>query len=366
MSLYTTPLQAAYFLALLFALLFWWRGYREERLSDGLLGWVMWLLAQEIQDYTFGFAGINFLWEELNGFPRGTGLLLPPVLYLYLRAQTNRHFRLHRRHLWYLLPWGGFFLFELGIFVQGKYAVQAFQSAPWYDPYHILTRLAGWGVYGYFFARAIGLYRRYRTWTGREFSDPDSISFVWFRNLVFCLLAGIVFKEAMMVADFFLDWSFYQDWWWNLAMSGIIAYVGIQGYAQPQPAQMYFEATPAEPASPPPPADPALASLRAYMEAERPYLDPGLTLSGLAQRMKLPPAELSARINGGLGQNFNAFVNAYRVAAFQQAARDPAQQHLTLLAIALDCGFNSKATFNRAFRQQTGQSPREWLGGEGG
>ncbi|RMG73597.1 MAG: AraC family transcriptional regulator [Bacteroidetes bacterium] len=371
MSLYTTPLQSAYLLAWVYALLLWSRGYREERLSDGLLGWVLFFLGQEIQDYTLGFAGINFLWEELNGFPRGIGLLLPPALYLYLRAQTNRHFKLSLKHLWYLVPWGSFFLIELFIFLRGPYAVQAFQASPFLEPYQIIATIIGWGVYGYFFWLAINWYRRYRSWTATEFSDPDSIRFTWFRNVVFFMLAGIVFKEAMNGVDFFLDLDFYQDWWWNLALVGIIYYVGIWGYAQPQPAHVYFEAAVPLPdeevpqaASEPVPAaaiHPDTRRLTQYMERERPYLDPGLTLAGLAQRVGMPAPELSARINGDLGQNFNDFVNQYRVEAFQRKARQPDKQALTFLAIALDCGFNSKATFNRAFHKHTGMSPREWL-----
>ena len=57
------------------------RGYREGRLSDTLLGWLMFILAMELQDYTFGFAGINILWDELNGFPRGVSFLFGPVVY---------------------------------------------------------------------------------------------------------------------------------------------------------------------------------------------------------------------------------------------------------------------------------------------
>ena len=123
MSIFTTPLQFGYFTALLYAVLFWFRGYKEERLSDTLMGFIMFFLAMEIQDYTFGFAGINILWEELNGFPRYFHLAFAPTIYFYMRALTQRDFRFHKRHWLHYLPYAIYFLSNLLIFCMGKNAV---------------------------------------------------------------------------------------------------------------------------------------------------------------------------------------------------------------------------------------------------
>jgi AraC-like DNA-binding protein len=66
---------------------------------------------------------------------------------------------------------------------------------------------------------------------------------------------------------------------------------------------------------------------------------------------------LSYVINTGFQKNFNDFVNAYRVADFQKKVNDPKLSHYTLLALAYECGFNSKSTFNRAVKKATGQLP---------
>ena len=93
------------------------------------------------------------------------------------------------------------------------------------------------------------------------------------------------------------------------------------------------------------------------MVREKLYLEPELSLSDLAQKLKTNTSVLSAAINSNFGKNFNDFVNEYRVEEFKKQIKLSQNQNYTLLAIAFDCGFNSKATFNRAFKKFTGQSP---------
>jgi AraC-like DNA-binding protein len=98
-----------------------------------------------------------------------------------------------------------------------------------------------------------------------------------------------------------------------------------------------------------------------YFEKEKAYLNPELTLSELASKLGTNTSVLSAVINTGFSKNFNDFVNEYRVEEFKRKAAAPDSKHLTLLAIAFDCGFNSKATFNRAFKKVTDVSPKAFL-----
>jgi AraC-like DNA-binding protein len=100
--------------------------------------------------------------------------------------------------------------------------------------------------------------------------------------------------------------------------------------------------------------------LTAFMKTHRPYLQSELSLQDLAKQMELPQHVLSRRINSAFGQNFNDFVNAYRVEAVKEMLLSGDAGHLSLLGIAYECGFNSKATFNRVFRKFTGQSPTEF------
>ncbi|MGB3182478.1 MAG: helix-turn-helix domain-containing protein [Cyclobacteriaceae bacterium] len=103
------------------------------------------------------------------------------------------------------------------------------------------------------------------------------------------------------------------------------------------------------------------AALAIYMETEKPYLDPELTLVSLAARLGMSRRELSDVINQGLNLRFNDFVNGYRVVETKRLIADGKHKTLSLLGLAYEAGFNSKATFNRAFKKAENRSPTEYL-----
>lgn len=94
---------------------------------------------------------------------------------------------------------------------------------------------------------------------------------------------------------------------------------------------------------------------------EKLFTDPELSLAELAQKLQVHPNILSQVINTKEQRNFFDYINGHRVEAFKQMALLPQSQQFTLLSLALECGFNSKTSFNRNFKKNTGLSPSEYL-----
>ncbi len=101
-----------------------------------------------------------------------------------------------------------------------------------------------------------------------------------------------------------------------------------------------------------------------YIEKEKPYLNKNLTIGELATSLDIPSHHLSQLINDQLGKSFFELINSYRVEEVKQRFFDPGYQNLTLFGIAMECGFNSKASFNRIFKQLTSQTPTEYIKSE--
>ena len=103
------------------------------------------------------------------------------------------------------------------------------------------------------------------------------------------------------------------------------------------------------------------SSLLQYLEQEKPYLNKNLTIGELAESIDVPTYQLSQLINDQLGKSFFELINSYRVEEVKKRFFDPKYSNLTLLGIAMECGFNSKASFNRIFKQLTLQTPTEYI-----
>ncbi|MEQ9105003.1 MAG: AraC family transcriptional regulator [Rhodothermales bacterium] len=100
--------------------------------------------------------------------------------------------------------------------------------------------------------------------------------------------------------------------------------------------------------------------LDGIMHDEELFKDPALTLDRLAATVHASSHHVSQCLNQIRGDNFYAYVNRFRAEEAARRLQDPAHDHLTVLAIAEESGFNSKASFNRAFRAATGMSPSEY------
>jgi AraC-like DNA-binding protein len=101
--------------------------------------------------------------------------------------------------------------------------------------------------------------------------------------------------------------------------------------------------------------------LEQLMQAQQPFLNPGLSLGELAELAGLPSHQLSKLINDRFGKNFFDYVNSYRIRNFQKRIEQGDHKERTMLSLALEAGFNSKTAFNRAFKKQTGMTPRQYL-----
>ena len=103
-----------------------------------------------------------------------------------------------------------------------------------------------------------------------------------------------------------------------------------------------------------------IAHIYVFMKTEKPYMNPELTVQDLSKQLNISRHHLTEILNNDIGKNFFTFINEYRVEEVKRRLLDEKFEHLTIVALAFESGFNSKSTFNSIFKQNTNLTPTQW------
>ena len=178
---------------------------------------------------------------------------------------------------------------------------------------------------------------------------------------------------CVMLSGFDIAWSLgFRDPWVKELQALLlfaVALTGVWTFNQARPPMF-------ERAMPVPPDKPArqtaastadaelLERLKRLMAETGFWRESGLTIGRMADKLGAPEYRLRQVINGSLGyRNFSDFLNEKRISVAKEELRDPSKAGVQISAIAFDLGYASLGPFNRAFRDATGKSPREWRDG---
>ena len=196
--------------------------------------------------------------------------------------------------------------------------------------------------------------RRYRRWCEENFSTLDDIDTQWFvRYMVMVVLSGLVFYYLCVSDD--PARAFTQQWYLMFVMS----YTTEQVLYRPDPWERLRSTVVEDEKEEPNPANAAnRAILDAWLEKEKPYLNPDFQLQDLRQVLPMNRTYLSQLINAEYGCSFYHWVNGLRIAEVKRLMTE--HPEMSLEEISGHCGFSSRRLFTQIFTRETGMTPREW------
>lgn len=315
--------------------------------------------------------------------------LLGPVLFLYV--VVHRTGRFHPIMLIHFMPFVLYLPFLIPFYFQsGAVKIQMLEngnlfSTPWMRTIALVKLVVNMA----YLLATLRLLRQHRTEIQAVYSEERERNLHWIRGLIRMLF--IVWIVAAL-GFLWADWVGFSPVEANITIAFVMALLiytmGYRGLRQPEisaPDGEHFpldtrnlswrgwltgyatgNRPPSEHASGTSPDRPTirdqqyLRQLLEKMEEHKPYLQGDLTLENLSRAVGLPAYLVSKIINEQMNENFFEFVNRYRVEAVKARLVDPEYQALTNLAIAYDCGFQSKSTFNDAFKRYTGMTPSQY------
>lgn len=300
-------------------------------------------------------------------------LLMGPALWLYVKCLTIPDFTISRRHLVLLSP----FLVVFVLFLINDYSKpialridmdshEGFKKGFLFPLVMVLiaTSNIGYTIWG------LLMISSYRKKMKRFYSGSRHLELRWLRFLlILSLIAYSVISALYTVgsAIYIMPFNTIQIMGFSVASTFIII-IGFFGLKQGDlfssvpAAYREFESEPKITLAGVSKSDQEfVALLLQYMKEKKPYLNPELSLEALSNCLKVTTEYLSGILNGSLNMNFYDFINHYRIEEFKCLCKDPAKRKLTIIALAMDSGFNSKATFNRVFKKNTGLTPSEYF-----
>ena len=335
--------------------------------ANRILGFVFFNVSISMLYYLFYSTNLFLKYPHFQKTTFPTTFLYGPLIYFYAKVQTDSSFKIRGKQFLHFIPFIlvlisnipfymqstqyklDFFL-QKGIIKNELAAIQSVSQIIQISIYIIVTKL---------------LINRHTKKIKNSVSLIDKVSLRWLSisfNYFFSIF-GLVAAHLILIY-FGVDLSSVYHITIPILITIFVYVIGYHGLKQPeiiiQPEETnndkkYERSTLTDEKS-----EGYLKNLLDLMENQKPYLQNDLTLLKLAEQIGISSHHLSQIINEKLNMNFYDFVNKYRVEEAKRLLLDPAQNSLTIFAVAVESGFNSKSAFNSCFKKFTNSTPSEY------
>ena len=391
---YSSILLISFTQGIIYSCLLLVKALKTGNKSNYWLSFFIFLCSLYIAPWMLGFAGWydNQPYRDILFYTPFQHLLwIGPIIFFYTQSLLNPSFKFSKKEVLHLTPGLLYLLYIITIWIYDQFIFGDYyfykngmdkDFEQWYQKLGLLSMIV-------YFILSIRYYNVYKKLMFQVVSYADSVLFKWIQTY---LIAFLVMLLLPLVFDgigyFFPEIKSYQgSWWFYLFFSIVMYYIAITGYSNPTNATIpfkmsFFDKSPIllldhnstndletsidiqyetlEKAVSPE-TELWKSKIETLIQEEKLYQNPELTLTDLAKKLETNVSVISKTINQGFQMNFNDYINNFRIEAVKISLSNGEHKKSTLLGIAYDCGFNSKATFNRAFKKNTGKTPKEYI-----
>ena len=302
-------------------------------------------------------------------------LLIMPIFYLYVKAVCHSDFRLKIKHLTLIIP----FVITNLVFIPRFYLATTIESIFIYEHFKQMLEIRFFYIlaelqYAFYIVLVFIILKKYKEIYLENYTNSNHSSYKWlFQMTVFFLIAHCIvfFKSVTRYTDYnvFLNISnviigtialIISCWFVLKALNNPDLFKGVdsnmllinevvistekESFQTPKSVEIASQ----------------IELVKKYVLENESYLEPSLTIQELSKQVNIPVRDLSILINHQINQHFFDFINEYRIQKAMQILKNPSKSKFTILEILYEVGFNSKSSFNTAFKKYTNQTPTEF------
>jgi AraC-like DNA-binding protein len=391
---YSSLLLISFSQGIIYSVLLFVKAVKTTNKANYWLSLFIFLCCLYIAPWMLGFAGWydNQPYRDILFYvPFQHLFLVGPIIFFYTQSLLNPSFKFSKKEVVHLIPGLLYLVYITAIWVYDKFIFGDYyfyengmdkDFEDWYQKLGLISMI-------FYFVMSIRYYNVYKKLMFQVVSYADSILFKWIKTYLIAFLVMLLLPIVFDVLGFIYPeiQSYKGSWWFYLLFSIVMYYIAITGYSNPINSTIpfkisFFEKNPIllldenqtiesdtfidiehtifdKITSPE--IDSWKSKIETLIQEEKLFENPELTLTDLAKRLETNASVVSKTINQGFQLNFNDCINNYRIEAVKNKFANGEHKKSTLLGIAYDCGFNSKATFNRAFKKNTGKTPKEYI-----
>jgi len=333
--------------------------------NNTLIAIIFIMMAWNMGDLTLRMNSVALKWEFLQQFDDGFFLLYGPLLYLYTQGVIFKDFKLSGKHLLHLIP---YLLLTISLLFSKNLAPGTLDDIikndlPW--QFYIGSAFIYIFIFIYLGLSYKSLWN-YRLVIKNKYSQIDQINLDWLSSFLntFCLVTFISFIQNfitlagntyVLVVALILLLIFIFYFVNRVILKALRQPEIFAGIAQNETTKYLGSSlTPDQ-------IEEYKKRLIALLESEKLFLNPQVNLTDLSEKLSISSKHLSQVINQSFNKNFFDFINSYRILEVQQILKESRDDKMTILEAMYQAGFNSKSSFNIAFKKETGQTPTEFL-----
>ena len=375
-SFLNTVALLAVFVILLFAF-FLLTVQTKSKLANRLFAGLLLLSAFDLSSFfSENYFDTNLSFEV---FRMTTSLLIMPVFYLYVKSVCYSDFRLKRKDFALLIPFviANFVLisrFYLANEIESAYVFEHFRQMSEIRFFYILFELQ----YVFYIVLIFKILKTYKETYLENFTNSNNSSYKWlFQMAILFLMAHCVvfFKSLIRYTDYnvLLNGSniiigivalFISCWFVLKALNNPDLFKGIDSNMllvnDELNKKVVLDDEDFSESSKSPEIISQIEQVKKYVLENEPFLEPSLTIQELSKQVKIPVRDLSILINHHMNKHFFDFINEYRIEKAKGILKDVSKNKVTILEILYEVGFNSKSSFNTAFKKHTNQTPTDF------
>jgi AraC-like DNA-binding protein len=347
--------------------------------ANKILGILLLLMSFHLVLVGFDERGFFMTFPHLSRISWIIGTLYWPLLFYFVQFITRTQPVSLWRSAWTFIPFLVFLIIMLPYYTLGTNEKRAildnFENASAADFGWINQIISGMHIF--FQGFLLVYYLRYEKHLFEEYSEVESMRIEWLKQFLVLVLAVTVigvfsfFARSLgipvlshLYSFHFIGIVFLFYWLSYKALTqpvlfGIVPHAPVPLVEQPADTELTakYRKSSLEAAE----LTTLFEKVKSGLAGRKLFLKPDLTLTDLSGAVEIPKHQLSQVINTCYSGNFFDLVNDYRVQEFKRLATSPEKKHLSMLGIAQESGFNSKASFYNVFRKKTGMTPTEYL-----